>query len=97
MITAIVTLETTAENMPKLTVLARATMHIFDKQEGFISKKLLQNEAGTKLVQIIEWESADAAMACMTSSDWQTQEALNFMEFIASGRATMNPENYVTV
>lgn len=97
MITAIVEMKTDSKNMEELIRLAQATMHIFDKQPGFISKKLLKSSDGQKLVQIIEWESPQHAQACMMSSDWQSPEADAFMQFIQSGKASMNPENFVTV
>ncbi len=94
MITAIVEMKTDKENMGELIKLAQSTMHIFDKQPGFISKRLLKSSDSQKLVQIIEWQGAEDAQACMTSSDWQSSEATAFMLYIQSGKATMNPENY---
>lgn len=97
MITAIVEMKTEAKNMSELVELAQATMHIFDKQKGFLSKKLLKSTDNQKLIQVIEWQSAEDAQACMMSSDWQAPEASAFMQFIQSGKASMNPENFETV
>ncbi len=90
-------MKTDSNNMEQLIALAQATMHIFDKQPGFISKKLLKSSDGQKLVQIIEWKSLEDAQACMMSSDWQSAEASAFMQYIQSGKASMNPENFVQV
>lgn len=97
MITAIVEMKTDPKNMDELIKLAQATMGIFDKQPGFVSKKLLKSSDDEKLVQMIEWQSTEDAQACMMSSDWQSPEAGAFMQFVQSGKATMNPENFVTV
>jgi heme-degrading monooxygenase HmoA len=97
MITAMVEMKTDEGSIEELIRLAMATMHIFDKQKGFISKKLLKNSDNNKLIQIIEWQSIEDAQACMMSSDWQCPEAIAFMQFIQSGKTTMSPENLITL
>lgn len=52
MVTAIVEMKTDAKNMDELVKLAKSTMHIFDKQPGFISKKLLKSSDEKKLSSI---------------------------------------------
>lgn len=96
-VTAVVSLTTNQEDMPELKKLVKATMSIFDKQSGFISKRLLENENHDKLLQIIEWDSKESAVACMSSKDWSSQEAVMFMQYIQSGKARMLPENYKAV
>lgn len=96
-VTAVVTLQTSKEDMPELKKHAINAMSIFDKQAGFISKRLLESENHEKLLQIVEWESKEFAMACMMSSDWQSPKAVAFMQFIESGKATMIPENYFDI
>ncbi len=96
-VTAVVTLQTSQAHMPELKKHATEAMSIFDKQAGFISKRLLESENHEKLLQIIEWESKEDATVCMMSPDWQSRQAVEFMNFIQYGKATMSPDNYEDV
>ncbi|MCW1907926.1 MAG: antibiotic biosynthesis monooxygenase [Candidatus Saccharibacteria bacterium] len=92
---SIITLETPTDDMTELLKLVQETQHIFDKQPGFKGRRLLKSTTQHKLVQVVEWASAEDSAACMMSPDWQAQEGVAFMQFVQAGKASMQPEDFV--
>lgn len=93
-ITAVVSFSVSPNDIDELLKLTEKTQGIFKKQEGFISSRLLVSQDKKSLMQIIEWESLEDSLNCMKSSDWESSESKEFMEFIDSGKASMKPENF---
>ena len=92
--TVMVLMTVKPEDQDALTELALAAEPFFAKQPGFVSASLHKSTDGTRLVQYLQWRSLADSEACMASPDWRADAGVAFMEFIGTGRATIEPQAY---
>jgi heme-degrading monooxygenase HmoA len=85
------------DHQQELADLAVATQRIFEKQPGFVSGVLFRSTDGERLIQYLQWESMEAHLACVSSPDFQVEAGKQFMSFIQSGKAEMEPQVYEVI
>ncbi len=84
--------------MAELRAHAEFGLRVFGEHDGYIAGALHLSEDGGRLVQYVQWSSADAYRTCLSDDRWDTvASATRFAEHITAGRATMDVRIYDVV
>ena len=71
------------------------SMSVFEKQKGFLGGTVLKSQDSKKLIGVLQWESKEDHLACLTSPDWQQlTDADKWFQLMESGKIRMQPEVY---
>lgn len=81
-------------DQPTLLDMARRMQPVFARQPGFVGAALHRSTDGTRIVQYLQWRSADDHQACMENPE-VAAEGEPFMRYLETGKATMEVHDYV--
>jgi hypothetical protein len=89
--TVMVTVDAAPDRMPELVEHASLGLERFPEYSGFLGGALHVDEAGTRLVQYLQWASAEQYRACVEDPAWDDLPSTRrFLDAVASGHARMD-------
>ena len=93
--TVIVTVDADAAVIPQLEEHASAGLDAFREFDGFVSGALHVSRDGRRIVQYLQWRSEADYETCVNAALWDDwPSTARFLEFVESGRATMDAQTY---